>query len=158
MTDRTENGLFKPGHAVRGGRNPGLPRAELVAEYLRPHIQQVLDRAIELALAGDPASMRLVMERYSPPAKQEDEKVLVPGFSEQPSLEGKSAAVMQAIASGEISAAAGQRLLQALELHTKIITAGDIELRLANLERGTPKTITVDNATGAVIDDNTDLA
>lgn len=140
------------------GRPVGPTRAERVAAYVEPHIQKVLDKAIELAAQGDPASMKLVLERFSPLARADDERVNVAAFATAPTLEGKSAAVMSAIASGDISAAAGQRLLQALELHTKIVTAGDVEERLAALERGKPKTITVDNATGAVLDENSDLA
>lgn len=159
--DRNDVGHFKPGHAVRGGRKPGPTKAEQVAEYLAPHIQKVLDKAIELATAGDPASMKLIMERYAPPAKQEDEKVLVEKFASAPSLEEKSAAVMAAIASGEISANAGQRLLQALETHTRIVSAHDLEQRLTALEqRGvTTRAAVIDNKTGTVSDaDFQDLA
>lgn len=159
MTDETTR--QPDGKWITPPKSPGRPvgptRAERVAAYVEPHIQKVLDKAIELAAAGDPASMKLILERFSPLARADDERVNVPGFANAPSLEAKSAAVMQAIASGEISAAAGQRLLQALETHVRVVTAGDVEARLAALERGTPKTITVDNATGAVID-NSDLA
>lgn len=139
------------------GRPVGPSRAERVAGYVEPHIQRVLDKAIDLAVQGDPASMKLVLERFSPLARADDERVLVPGFAGAPTLEGKSAAVMAAIASGEVSAAAGQRLLQALETHVRVVTAGNVEERLAALERGQPRPITVDDATGTVID-NSDLA
>ncbi len=159
MNDEVERG--EGGRWVVPPKSPGRPvgptRAERVAAYVEPHIQKVLDKAIELAAQGDPVSMKLVLERFSPLARADDERVSVPGFASAPTLEGKSAAVMSAIASGDISANAGQRLLQALETHVRVVTAGDVETRLAALERGTPKKITVDNATGALID-NSDLA
>jgi len=112
-------------------------RAEAVSGYIEPHVAEILEKAIELAKLGDPSSMKLLMERFTPVLKPEDEKVLVPGFTEQPTLEGKSAAVMSAVASGAISAAAGQRLLGLLETHVRVVTATDIEQRLSALEKGT---------------------
>jgi len=158
MTDRTDTGLFKPGHVVRGGRTPGPSRAEKIATFLEPHIEETLQKLAELAKMGDGKSAELLLKYVAPPARSPDEMVIVPGFASAPTLEGKSAAVMTAIANGDISANAGQRLLQALETHVRVVTAGDVEERLAALERGKPKSITVDNATGAVLDDNSDLA
>jgi hypothetical protein len=157
VTDRTEGGLFRQGHAVRGGRTPGPSRAEKIATFLEPHVEDTLTKLAELAKMGDGKSAELLLKYVAPPARPPDEMVIVPGFASAPTLEGKSAAVMAAIANGDISANAGQRLLQALETHVRVVTAGDVEERLAALERGKPKTITVDNATGAVID-NSDLA
>lgn len=153
--DCTERG--EGGRWITPPKSPGRPvgpsRAERVAAYVEPHIQKVLDKAIDLALQGDPHSMKLVLERFSPLARADDERVSVPAFSAAPTLEGKSAAVMAAIAAGEVSAAAGTRLLQALETHVRVVTAGDVESRLAALEGGKTITRTVIEArTGEVSD------
>lgn len=154
------------GRWVKPPRSPGRPagpsRAERVAQVIEQHIPAILAKAIELAKLGDPQAQRLVMERFAPVVRPEDEKVQIKGFSDAPTLELKSAAVMQAIASGQVSAAAGQRLLQALEVHCRIVTAGEMEQRLQALERAagdTPKPLTVDAATGTVLPaDNSDIA
>lgn len=158
MSDRTDTGLFKPGHAVRGGRNPGPSRAEKIATFLEPHLEETLLKLAELAKLGDGKSAELLLKYVAPPARSPDEMVIVPGFASAPSLEGKSAAVMTAIANGDISANAGQRLLQALETHVRVVTAGDVEQRLAALERGTPKAVIVDACTALPDQSMEDLA
>jgi hypothetical protein len=79
----------------------------------------------------------------------------VPGFSNAPTLEGKSSAVMAAIANGDVSATAGQRLLQALETHVRIVSAHQLEQRVEALEGKTiTRTTVIDASTGSVSDAN----
>lgn len=159
MTDRTDTGLFKPGHAVRGGRTPGPSRAERLAAAIEPHIPEVLAKAIELAKLGDPQAQRLILDRYVPIAKQESERICVEGFATAPTLELKAQAVMVAVASGQVTAEAGERLLRTLDAYARVVVADDHEKRLQAIEdgRGAPKPVTIDGNTGKVLD-NTDLA
>lgn len=159
MTDRTDTGLFKPGHAVRGGRTPGPSRAERLAAAIEPHIPAILAKALDLAAQGDPHSMKLVLERYAPIAKQDGERVIVDGFATAPTLELKAQAVMVAVASGQVTAEAGERLLRTLDAYARVVVADDHEKRLQAIEdgRGAPKPVTIDGNTGKVLD-NTDLA
>lgn len=148
----------------KGGRNHGPSRAERIAMWLdgsgalpEGPIGEVLQKNLELARMGDPSATKALLERYAPLARADDERVKVPGFANAPSLEAKSAAVMHAIANGEISAAAGQRLLQALETHVRVVTANEVEQRLAALERAPagarPKAV-IDGKTGEVVGDD----
>lgn len=139
------------------GRPRGTGEADKIRKHLEPKKQAVLDKLSELAQAGDGRAQETFLRYFSPGARQEDEKVFVAGFATAPTLEEKAAAVMTAIAAGEISAAAGQRLLQSLELYTRIVTASDLEQRLKALERGVPQPVTIDN-TGGLLPDNSDLA
>lgn len=159
MTDRTDTGLFKPGHAVRGGRTPGPSRADRIAALVEPHIPEVLAKAIELAKLGDPQAQKLVLERYAPVARQDGERVIVDGFATAPTLELKAQAVMVAVASGQVTAEAGERLLRTLDAYARVVVADDHEKRLQAIEdgRGAPKPVTIDGNTGKVLD-NTDLA
>jgi hypothetical protein len=157
--DRTETGLFKPGHAVRGGRQPGPSRAERLAAAIEPHIPVIISKALDLAAQGDPVSMKLVLERYAPIAKQDGERVVVDGFATAPTLELKAQAVMLAVAGGQVTAEAGERLLRTLDAYARVVVADDHEKRLQAVEQGrsAPKPVTIDHATGEVID-NSDLA
>lgn len=159
MSDRTDTGLFKPGHAVRGGRTPGPSRADRIAALVEPHIPEVLAKAIELAKLGDPQAQRLILDRYVPIAKQESERICVEGFATAPTLELKAQAVMVAVASGQVTAEAGERLLRTLDAYARVVVADDHEKRLQAIEdgRGAPKPVTIDGNTGQVLD-NTDLA
>lgn len=147
---RSETGLFKPGHSVKSpGRPPGPSRAELIAEYIEPHRIAILDKAIALAKQGDPASMKLMLERLAPTPKQDSERVTIPGFSEAATLQEKAEAVLAAAANGHCSADAAQKLLSVLNMYANAITATDHEKRLRAIEAG---------RAGQVVEELSDLA
>lgn len=158
MSDRTDGGLFKPGHSIKGGRKAGPSRAEQLAEAIEPHIPEIIAKAIELAKLGDPASQKLILERYAPIAKQDAERVIVDGFASAPTLELKAQAVMVAVASGQVTAEAGERLLRTLDAYARVVVADDHEKRLQAIEagRGAPKPLTIDGTSGKVLPDNLD--
>lgn len=137
LAERTPDGKFLPGHSVRSpGMVGGASRAERVAAYVEPHIKDVLDKAIDLAKKGDPQSMRLILERFAPLAKQDAERVTVPGLSQATTLEEKANAVIAAAAEGHISAEAAGKLLGVLRDYASTITATDHERRLKAIEEG----------------------
>lgn len=158
--DRLPDGKFRSGHAVRGGRTSGPSRAERLAESIEPHIPKIIAKALELAALGDPASMKLVLERYAPIAKQDAERVIVDGFATAPTLELKAQAVMIAVANGHVTAEAGERLLRTLDAYARVVVADDHEKRLRAIEAGrsAPKPVTLDHATGQALDNLEDLA
>jgi hypothetical protein len=137
MTDvvqREENGRW-----LSPPRSPGRPKgpsaSERVAAYIEPHMQAILDKAIELAKLGDPASMKLIADRYAPPAKPDSERVSIPGFSTAGTLQEKAQAVLAAAASGHCSAEAAERLLRVLDIYARAVTATEHEERLQALEQ-----------------------
>jgi hypothetical protein len=135
--ERTADGKFLPGHSVRsGGMVGGAARAERVALYIEPHIKEVLDKTIELAKKGDPQSIRLILERFAPLAKQDAERVEIPGFADAKTLQEKADAVIAAAASGHCTAEAAARLLAVLRDYAQTITASDHERRLQAIEEG----------------------
>jgi len=137
LAERTADGRLLPGHSVRShGMSHGASRAERVAAYVEPHIKDVLDKAIDLAKKGDPQSMRLVLERFAPLAKQDAERVAIPGFSEAKTLQEKADAVIAAAATGHCTAEAAARLLAVLRDYAQTITASDHERRLQAIEEG----------------------
>lgn len=147
--ERTVDGKFLPGHSVRSpGMVGGASRAERIAAYVEPHIKDLLDKAIELAKKGDPQSMRLILERFAPLAKQDAERVSIPGFSAATTLEEKADAVIAAAAEGHISAEAAQKLLGVLRDYATTVTASDHERRLKAIEDGKAARV-IDGATVA---------
>lgn len=135
--ERAADGKLLPGHSVRSpGMSHGASRAERVAAYVEPHIQEVLDKAIDLAKKGDPQSMRLILERFAPLAKQDAERVAIPGFADAKTLQEKADAVIAAAATGHCTAEAAGRLLAVLRDYAQTITASDHERRLQAIEEG----------------------
>lgn len=137
---REENGRW-----LTPPKSPGRPRgpsaAERVQAYIEPHMQAILDKAIELAKLGDPASMKLLAERYAPSPKQDSERVTIPGFSNAATLAEKADSVMAAAAAGHCSAEAAERLLRVLDIYSRAVLHTEYEERLNALEAGIRPTL-----------------
>jgi hypothetical protein len=131
-------GRLLPGHQVRPLKRGGPSRAEVVAQYLEPHAKALLDKALDLAKLGDPASLKLVLERLAPVPKQDAERVQVPGLRDAPTLAAKATAILSAVADGTITAEAGDKLLRMLDTYGKAVVLDEHTQRLDALEKGRP--------------------
>ena len=158
MTDSTEsnrspNGRFVSGHAVKStGRPKGPSAAEQVRALIEPHKAAIIAKAVELAKMGDPASIKLCLERLAPIPRPEDEKVVVPGLADAPTLQAKATAILAAVAAGQISATAGDKLLRMLDTYSKAVVLDEHERRLQAIEGKRPKPVALlhDAAEGLV--------
>ena len=147
MTDdavpiRDERGRLLPGAKLEGaGRKPGTSQADLVRKLIEPHRESLIDRAIDIALK-DPDShaaaraLELVLSRLAPTPRQEAEKVQVEGLAEATTFAGKCDAIITAVANGDISAEAGERVLKLLDIYRKAHETDDLAKRIAALEIG----------------------
>lgn len=118
------------------GRPAGPTEAELIRRHLAPKKSAVLDKLAELAGLGDPRSMELFLRYFSPGARQEDEKFVVPGLAQATTMEDKAEAIVAAVSNGQISAAAGEKALALLEKYVRVVVADEHERRLQALEQG----------------------
>jgi hypothetical protein len=133
---RDEKGHFLPGCPPGPGRPKGITRAEAAAAFLEPHAQQALTKALEFALAGDAQHMKLILERVCPVPRAEAERVVVPGLAEAASVSDKARAVVNAVASGAITAESGRSVLQMLDLLSRAVKLDDLERRMQAIEQG----------------------
>ncbi|ARU23827.1 hypothetical protein RSSE_c3446 [Ralstonia solanacearum] len=81
-------------------------------------------------------ALEIALTRLAPTPRQEAERVVVPGFREASTLQGRAEAVITAAACGEISAEAAERLLRVLDVYSKAILTTELERRLQALEQG----------------------
>lgn len=133
---REDGGRFVSGHSVKSpGRPKGPSAAEQVRTLIEPHKAEIIAKAVELAKLGDAASIKLCLERLAPVPRPEDEKVVVPGLTEAPTLQAKATAILAAVAHGQISAAAGDKLLRMLDTYGKCVVLDEHERRLQEHER-----------------------
>ncbi len=126
---------FKKGNS---GNPAGKPkgakdkRTELRALF-QPHAKDLIDKAVTLALKGDPAALRLCLERLVSPIKASTEPfkadVLLTG-----TLSERGERLIQAMASGEIGPDEGAALIGALQAQCRIVELSDLEARLTALE------------------------
>ena len=133
------------------GRPQGPAAAERIAAYIRPHEKEIVDKVVSLAKQGDPRSAELALKYICPPARPEDEKVSIPGFSDAPTLREKAEAVILAAAQGHCSAVAAERLLRVLDIYGKAALADEFEARLKALEGN--RAPTVEAQAGSPVDD-----
>ena len=67
---------WKPGQSGNpAGRKPGTSKVAKLRVLLEPHADALVNKAVELALAGDPQALRLCLERLIPALKPESPAV-----------------------------------------------------------------------------------
>jgi len=130
----------------KGGRPKGSSQSELVRKLIEPHRVALVDAALELAFKSPDPHARargidIALSRLAPTPRQESERVEVPGLAEAATFSGKAQAVLAAVACGEISADAAEKLLRLLDVLRKAIEHDALERRIADLEAGRAATI-----------------
>lgn len=118
------------------GRPPGRPdRRHLLRELIAPHARELIDKALELARAGDVGALRLLLERAVPPLRPvaEPVKFNLPAGD----LPTAARAVLQAAADGELAPGQAREFLAALADLGRLIELHDLEQRITRLEEST---------------------
>jgi len=126
---------FQPG-------NPGKPRGarhkvtRAVEELLEGEHEALTRKAIEKAKEGDIAALRLCLERIAPPRKDASVMVTLPPVRSAEDAVEASAALLSAVADGEVTPDEAGRLMALLVGHKSVLEAGELERRIAALEAG----------------------
>lgn len=126
---------FKKGQSgnPKGRPKGALGKATRWREALEPHGDELFKVAVDHALSGDMAALKLCLERISPPVKPTSDPI---EFSLQgETLSQKAESVLQAIADGVIDCDSGRKLIGAISDLGKIIEITELEKRLAQLEQ-----------------------
>lgn len=120
--------------------NPGKPkgarsRATLAAEALLDGEAEKLTRtAIDKALEGDGVALRLCLERLVPPRKDTPITISLPTITNASDVVEASAAVLAAVAAGEITPHEAGRVMTLLTAHRAIVETSELSDRIAALE------------------------
>lgn len=118
------------------GRPPGARnRGALFAEALLGDEAEALTRkAVELALGGDAAALRLCLERIVAPRRERAVRVPLPDLRDAVDLADAMAVVSAAVAEGGITPSEASQLGRLVETFRKAIETADFEKRLQELE------------------------
>lgn len=130
---RNRKGQFAQGNAGRpkGARH----KATLACEVLLDgEVEKLTRKAVDMAMAGDVQAMRICMDRIAPPRKDRHVVFDLPSIAGAADHPAALAAIMGAVASGDLTPLEGQSLAAMLAEHRKAIETGEIEARLAALE------------------------
>lgn len=133
----SEDTQFEPGQSgnpagrPRGSRN----RSTLALEAIFEGEAEALSRkAIEQALAGDGGAMKLCLDRLLSPRRDRSITFDLPVIETAADLPRATAALLQAVSSGEITPSEAADVGKAVSAHIEAITAADLHHRLAALE------------------------
>jgi hypothetical protein len=94
--------------------------------------EELLEKAIEKATAGDTAVLVALLSRLIPKAKPESDLIELPLQSENPSA--RAMQLVSAALSGEIAPSVAAELIQAITNAVKVREADELQERLEKLE------------------------
>ncbi len=134
---RDRNGRYvkgvsgNPGGRPRGSRNA----ATMVAEALLEGEAEALSRkAVELAMAGDAAALRLCLERLVAPRRDRAVPFALPEIRGAEDLAPAMAAISRGVAEGLVTPFEAGELARVVESFVRVIEASEFDRRLKQLE------------------------
>lgn len=123
----------KSGNAAGKPKGSKDRRTEL-RELLKPHAENLIQKAVNMALSGDPQALRLCLDRIIPPVRATGEPLGVK-LPTTGTLAEQGAAIYHAAANGEITLEQATAAMQTLAGQIKIIELTELEQRISRLEQ-----------------------
>ncbi|MCG7939495.1 MAG: DUF5681 domain-containing protein [Candidatus Thiodiazotropha lotti] len=126
---------FKPGQSGNPkGRPKGSRKISKLRAKLEPYADDLIEKAVDLALGGDLQALKLCLERLLPPLRPQAESVKLSALSKAESLSDMGEAILQSIAAGELPPDVGRDLLTAIAAQMQIAEGDELQKRLELLE------------------------
>jgi len=124
---------FAPGNPGRphGARHHVTRAVELLMEGEHEQLTRI---AIDKALDGDTAALRLCLDRIAPPRRDVPVSIALPPVRSAEEAAEASSSVLASVAKGEVTPDEAGRIMALLASHKSIMAAGDLERRIAALE------------------------
>ena len=137
-TGRQQDTRFKPGQSGNPhGRPVGSRHKTTLAidALLGGEAENLTRKAIQMALSGDTVALRLCLDRLSPARKDRPVAFALPAIESTADVVKASAALLHAVASGELTPSEAAELGRLVEAHVRAIELTDVQARLEALER-----------------------
>jgi hypothetical protein len=129
------DGTFAPGNKLGGRPKGSRNKTTLAVEALLDGEAEALTRAaIEQALEGDTAALRMCLDRIAPARKDSPITMTLPKVETVRDAVAASQHVLAAVAAGEVTPDEAARVMALLTAHKSLVEVGDIEGRIAALE------------------------
>ncbi len=115
------------------GRKKGIKnkRTELRG-LLQSRADDLVQKAVELALEGDTAALRICIDRCIPAIKAKDAPIALAGLTGTLAEQGQ--AVLSAMAAGTITPDEANAVMQVIAAHARIVEVDELEKQVATLE------------------------
>jgi hypothetical protein len=120
-----------------GGRTPGSRHKSTLAveALLEGEAEGLTRKAIEMALAGDGPALRLCLDRIAPPRKDSPISFALPAIMTAADTVAASSSLLVAVAAGDVTPDEAGRVMALLTAHRTLVETGDLETRIAALEK-----------------------
>lgn len=145
MSEKTPEGTRKPpASAWRPGEsgNPkGRPKGArnkttlAVESLMQGQAEAVAQKAVALALEGDAAMIRVVLDRVSPVPKDKPVTLDLPVMDNAASIPAAMSSILAACAAGELTPSEAASLAGLVETHRRALETSELETRIAALEQ-----------------------
>lgn len=132
---RKSDGTFAPGNSL-GGRKPGSRHKVTLAmeALLEGEHEKLTRKAVDLALEGDTVALRLCLDRLAPPRRDAPISFPLPQVRSATDAVAAGAAVLDAMAAGDITPDEASRVMAVLTAHKSMVTMSELEERILALE------------------------
>ncbi len=144
MPAKTPNATRKPSATAwkpgQSGNPKGRPQGSknkttLVVEALmQGKAEAVTQKAVELALEGDAAMIRVILDRVSPVPKDKPLTIALPPLKSAADLPAAMSSILESVASGEVTPSEATALAGLVETHRRALETSSLEERIAALE------------------------
>ena len=132
---RKSDGKFAPGNKLGGSKTGSRHRVtRAIEEMLEGQHEKLTQTAIDKAIGGDMVALRLCLDRLAPPRRDAPVSIPLPAVRSVADAVAASAAVLDAVAAGEVTPDEAGRVMALLTAHKGLIETCDLEARLAALE------------------------
>jgi hypothetical protein len=121
-----------PAGRPRGSRN----RTALLMENLLGYEAEAIGRkAVEMAIQGDMAAIRLCMDRLAPARKDEPVTFELPPLEKPADSVAAAAALVTAVAEGELTPSEAAELAKVIDVYVRAMDTKGFDERLTKLEQ-----------------------
>jgi len=123
-----------------GAGNSGKPRGtrhkttQAVLALLEGEAEALSRKAIEMALAGDGAALRLCLDRIAPPRKDSPVTFPLPSMSSAHDAAQAAGAVLEAVSLGDLTPAEGAQIMGLVDSFWRTLEVTELEARVVALE------------------------
>ena len=127
---------FKSGQSGNpAGRPKGTKdRRSALRDLLKPHAEELVKVVVAYAKAGDPAAMRIVMERLVPPLREEPIRVDLPAINGIDDCSTAQAALVAAAAAGQLLPSEARLMCDLIDAQRRAFESSDVARRLEAIE------------------------
>jgi hypothetical protein len=132
---RNTDGTFATGNSgkPKGARHKAT---QAVLALLEGEAEALTRKAVEAALEGDIAALRLCLERISPPRKDAPVTFMLPPMETASDAAQAAGAVLATVADGDLTPLEGVQIMGLIETFRKTLETCELEARVAALEGG----------------------